>query len=101
MRFRAARENILHAHTAHEVERILFDALGQVDPDELKTLPEESFPVVANRHTDIHHAAVTMLHCDLKHRGEGAMGELLRQIAELYASASVRISQIEHRRAPV
>jgi hypothetical protein len=98
MRFRSVREEILDAHSVEGVERVLFDALGRIEPDELKTLPEECLAIVANRRTDIHETAVTLLHCDLRHRGEGLMAELLRQLAELYASASVRISQIEHRR---
>jgi hypothetical protein len=101
MRFRAAREHILNALSTESVERVLFDALGQVDPEELKALPEECLPILANRHADLHESAVSLLHFDLRHRDEGAKGELLRQIAELYASASVRISQIEHRRGPI
>ena len=97
MRFKISRAQILSAASGREVERILFDAIGQVDPAELKALPAETLSVLGNRHADLHDAAVTMLHADLKHRGEPGMGELLRQLAELYASASVRLSQIQHR----
>jgi len=38
-----------------------------------------------------------LLQCDLKYRGDRDIGELVRQLAELFASASVRLSQIEHR----
>jgi hypothetical protein len=53
-----------------------------------------------DRRVDIHSAAVALLQCDLKHRGEEGVGELLRQLAELFSSASVRISQIRHSRFP-
>ena len=96
-RFKTNRELLLTSTSQQEIARILFDAVGQVDPDELKTLPEECVSVATNRHADIHDAAVTLLHSDLKHRGDEGMGELLRQLAELYAAASVRLSQIEHR----
>ncbi|HET9578436.1 MAG TPA: hypothetical protein VFP44_11445 [Usitatibacter sp.] len=97
-RFKTSRELLLTAHSEDEVARTLFDAVGQVDPDELKRLPPECREVVVKRHTDIHDAAVTLLQSDLRHRGEDALGELLRQLAELYAAASVRLGQIEHRR---
>ena len=101
MRFQLPRAHILSATSEREVERILFDAIGQIDPEELRVLPEEALPVLANLHADIQESAVTLLHCDLRHRGDAtAASELLRQVAELYAWASVRISQIRHRTIP-
>ena len=53
--------------------------------------------LLADRHADLHEVAVSLLHCDLKHRGEPGAADLLRQLAELYAAASVRLSTIQHR----
>jgi hypothetical protein len=96
MRFQTPRAQILSASSEREVERVLYDAVGQVDPEELKTLPEDVLPVLGKLRGDVHDAAVTLLHCDLKHRGEEGVSDLLRQLAELYASASVRISRLRH-----
>ena len=99
-RFRTPRELILTAYDTAEVERILTEALGHLTPQEIESLPIECRHVLIDRRTDIHTAAVELLQCDLKHRGDPGIGELARQLAELFASASVRLSQIEHRRFP-
>lgn len=99
MRFKIPRQLLLTAVSGQEIKRILFEAVGQVDPQELQALPSECLAFIADRHAEIHDAAVTLLHSDLKHRGEEGVGDLLRQLAELYASASVRLSQIAHRGA--
>jgi len=92
---------ILTARDAQDVEHRLADALSQLAPEEVEALPLDCRHVVTDRRVDGHTAAVVLLQCDLKHRGEPGMGELMRQLAELFASASVRLSQIEHRRFPV
>ena len=94
-RFEATRKNLLSAGSDREIERVLFEAIGQVDPDELRLLPPECLAVVASRRADMHDAAVTLLQYDLKHHGEEAVGVLLQQLAQVYAAASVRLSQIE------
>lgn len=99
-RFRSAREIILTAHDQAEVERVLMEALGQLAPQEIESLPIEGRQVLVDRRVDIHAAAVVLLQCDLRHRGDPEIGELTRQLAELFASASVRLSEIEHRRFP-
>jgi cation transport regulator ChaB len=96
MRFRTFREALLNARNEREVTLILKEAIGNLTPDELKALPEECRTVLVDRRTDLHAAAVTMLQCDLRHRGERDIGDLTRQIAELYAWACVRLSQLEH-----
>ena len=96
-RFKTSREALLVAANEREIAHLLRDALGQMTPDELRSLPEECRRALDGNHGDIHAAAVTLLHMDLKHRGEQGIGELLRQIGELYAAASVRLSLIQHR----
>lgn len=96
-RFKSSREMLLVAQDEREIRRILNGALADVTPEEMRTLPRESQLAIAE--SDLHGAAVMMLRCDLMHRGEPGTGDLLRQLAELYASASVRLSQIEHRGA--
>jgi len=99
-RFITSRELILSAREEPEVERLVTEALGHLAPEEVESLPPECRYVVVDRRVDIHSAAVALLQCDLKHRGEEGVGELLRQLAELFSSASVRISQIRHSRFP-
>ena len=99
-RFRTPRELILTAPDRSEVERILMEALAQVTPQEIASLPIECRPVVIDRRADTHDAAVLLLQCDLKYRAEPESGELVRQLAELFPSASVRLSQLDHRRFP-
>lgn len=98
MRFQIFRKNVLAARSDEEIVRAIKDALAMVKTDELAKLPEEAQDVLVHKPTDLHSSAVTLLHCDLAHRGEPERGDLLRQLAELYASASVRLSMIEHRR---
>lgn len=100
-RFRTQRELILTARDAPEVQRLVAEALGQLTPDEVESLPVECRYVVIDRRIDMHTAAVVLLQCDLKHRGDPDTGELTRQVAEVFSAASVRLSQIEHRRTPV
>lgn len=96
-RFKTSREALLVASNEPEIQHLLRDAMGQMTPDELASLPDEARFALLDREADVHTAAVTLLQCDLKHRGEQGIGELLRQIGELYACASVRLSQIRHR----
>jgi len=96
-RFKSSREGLLAARDEREIRRILNEALADLTPEEVKSLPRESQLAIAE--SDLHGAAVMMLRCDLMHRGEPGTGDLLRQVAELYASASVRLSQIERRDA--
>jgi hypothetical protein len=96
-RFRTVREIILTARDAQGVERALEDALARLAPEEIAALPRDCREAVLDRRADLHAAAVTLLQCDLKYRGDRDIGELVRQLAELFASASVRLSQIEHR----
>lgn len=98
-RFRIPRELILTAQEG-QVERILTEALGGLTPEEIESLPVECRLLVTDPAVDIHTSAVTFLQSDLKYRGDTQIGELVRQLAELFASASVRLSQIEHRRFP-
>ena len=96
-RFKTSREMLLAARDEREIRRILNEALSDLTPEEVKALPKESRLAMAE--SDLHGAAVMMLRSDLMHRGEPGTGDLLRQVAELYASASVRLSQIERRDA--
>lgn len=96
-RFKTSREALLVAGNESDIHHLLRDALGQMTPDELASLPDEARFALIDREADLHMAAVTLLQCDLKHRGEEGIGELLRQIGELYAAACVRLSQIQHR----
>ena len=97
-RFREYRERLLTARDADQVARILLEATSNLAPEELRALPDECREALAERGADIHTVAVTLLHCDLRHRGERDIGEVIRQTAELYAWASVRLSQLEHMR---
>lgn len=96
-RFKTSRERLLAAREEREIRRVLNEALADVSPEEVQSLPKECQLAIAE--SDLHAAAVMMLRCDLMHRGEPGSGDLLRQVAELYASASVRLSQIERRDA--
>jgi hypothetical protein len=96
MRFRAYREAILHARNEREVEIIVRGAIGTLTPEELDVLPEECRKLLFQSNVDIHTVAVELLQCDLRHRGERETGDLTRQIAELYAWASVRVSALAH-----
>jgi hypothetical protein len=96
-RFRTVREIILTARGAQDVDRALSDALGRLAPEEIAALPRDCREAVLDRRADLHVAAVTLLQYDLKYRGDRDIGELVRQLAELFACASVRLSQIEHR----
>ena len=93
MRFRAPREAIFSANNESEIQRILERALAGVAPDEIDVLPAEARRALAQTKTDLTSAAVTLLQQDLLHRGD-AGGELLRQLAELTAAASVRLMQL-------
>ena len=96
-RFKTSREMLLAARDEREIRRVLNEALAGLAPEEVESLPKEAKLAIAEN--DLHAAAVMMLRSDLTHRGEPGTGELLRQVAELYASASVRLSQIERRDA--
>lgn len=96
-RFKPSREMLLTAQDEREIRRTLNGALAEVSPEEMKSLPKECQLAIAER--DLHSAAVLVLRCDLMHRGEPGTGDLLRQLAELYAAASVRLSQLERRDA--
>ena len=98
MRFKDIRQQLLYARNADEIYRLLSQALSGLSPLELAALPPECRDALASVH-HIHTAAVTCLHHDLKHRSDPDVGELVRQVAEMYASASVRLSHIEHQRA--
>ena len=98
-RFRTTREHLLTAKDEQEIERLLADALGQLAPEEVRALPPDCHHAVVNRN-DVHSAAVVLLQCDLMHRGDPDIGELMRLLGELFAAASVRLSQIEHHRSP-
>ena len=99
-RFRTTREQILTARQQEDVDRLVQEAVAHLSPEEIKSLPQECRSVIAGGERDIHSAAVVLLQCDLRYRGEPGIGETLRQLAELFACASVRVSQIEHRRHP-
>jgi hypothetical protein len=96
-RFKTSREALWVASTERDIKHLLRDALGQMTPEELASLPHEARFAMIDREPDVHTAAVALLQCDLKHREEGDGAQLLRQVAELYASASVRLSQLQHR----
>ena len=98
MRFMNTRQRILYAQDANEIYALLREALSALSPDELALLPDACWRCLASPH-DIHTAAVSCLHHDLKHRADPEVGTLVRQVAELLASASVRLSHIEHQRA--
>ena len=76
MRFRTYREAILHARSDTDVVRIVRDAIGTFTEEELKALPDECRNPLLQRDADIHSVAVTLLHCDLRHRGERDIGDL-------------------------
>lgn len=96
-RFKTSREALLVASNEHDIAQLLRDALGHIAPEELAQLPDDARYALADRQHDLHTAAVCLLQCDLKHRHDSTGAELLRQLAELFASASVRLSQLEHR----
>jgi hypothetical protein len=98
-RFRSYREAILSARNSTEIVRVLNEAVSTLAPEELRVLPGDCREALVDRSAEnIHAIAVTLLQCDLRHRGERDVGELIRQTAELYAWASVRVSQLEHTR---
>ena len=97
-RFKSSRASILAAKNEREVRRVLEEAVSGLDGEEMRSLPDECQRALTEK--DLHAAAVLMLRCDLMHRGEAQAGELLRQLAELYASASVRLSQLERPALP-
>ncbi len=90
------RQGVLEAREERAIAHLLQSAIADISDEEMRTLPEECRGALAAG--DIHSAAVMLLRSDLAHRGEPVMGELLRQLAELYATASVRLSLIEHHR---
>lgn len=99
-RFRAYRENLLTAPDEPAVDRILREATASVPPEELAALPEAGRAAILDRRADVHSIAVVLLHLDLSAPTlEPAIAELLRQFATLYATASVRLSQISARAA--
>ncbi len=92
-RFRAPRETLLIAREESEIQRILSDALATLLPDEIDALPAECTRALAMVASDLPAAAVILLQQDLRHHGD-SRGKLLRQLAELHAAASVRLTQI-------
>ena len=96
MRFKRTRELLLYARDEVEVLRLVRDAIAHLDPGELAALPPECRDI--KKGESVHSAAVSCLHQDLRLRGDPDVGELVRQVAELYAAASVRLSHLEHQR---
>ena len=97
MRFQKARQQLLYARDETEILRLLRDAMADLTPVEIAVLPPECREVRDAR--ALHDAAVGCLHHDLRCRADPEIGELIRQVAELYAAASVRLSHIQHQRA--
>ncbi|HXS51726.1 MAG TPA: hypothetical protein VN782_04270 [Usitatibacter sp.] len=94
MPFKTTREALLVAQDEREVARLVLAAIGEVPQEELRRLPHEC--VIALAETDIHAAAVALLHCDLSLQGLAPeVAELVRQLALLYATASARLTQVQ------
>ncbi len=74
--------------------RLVRAVIGEIPDADLRRLPYDC--VVALAEPDIQAAAVALLRCDLAQQGmDSETAELARQLALLYATASVRLSQLQ------
>lgn len=93
--FSVVRESILSAPDEREARRLISEALSSVTVGEVASLPIECRWAIVTGSLDFHSAAVELLQCDLKYNGDETTGDLLHQMAELFACASVRFSQLQ------
>jgi hypothetical protein len=97
MRFKSARQQLLYARDEAEILRLLRHAMAELSAVEIAVLPPECRDIPDA--SALHDVAVSCLHHDLRCRADPEIGELIRQVAELYAAASVRLSHLHHQRA--
>lgn len=91
-RFERWREVILAAGDEQAVEQAVREYAATLPPTIASLLPPEGQKALVDH--DIQRAAVTLLHCDLAFTGDAAVAEILRQLAQAYASASQRIARL-------
>lgn len=99
MRFAKMRQALLIARDERQIAQVLRDGIAAVTAEEMETLPPECriIMLATGDDRDIHGDAVTLLQADLSQRGDPGVGELLRELGEVYAAASVRLSQLHGR----
>lgn len=94
--FKQFRQAVLTAADARAVRGALLECLTEMRA-EISLLPPECQAALAEREADIDVVAMTLLHADMAFKGDPAVGAVLRDVANVYAAASVRLTQIHTR----
>jgi len=94
-RFERWREIIQDASNVDAVVAAMRGYVDTVGPAVIGTLPAECQQALSR--DDIQQAAVTLLQCELRFRGEPAIAELLHEIAQTFAVASTRVARLTKR----
>jgi hypothetical protein len=91
------REAVQTAQNAAAVQGVMRVFVESIPPAVIAALPVECQRALVD--TDIQRAAVALLHCELGFKGDTTTADMLRETAQIYATASQRIARLSTERA--
>ena len=99
-RFLRWRDTLHGAHNVKAVSAVMHDYVNTVGVPLISTLPVECQKVLTDPNLDVQSAAVTLLHAEHSFSGSDEVRELLHEMAQTFAAASVRVSALHGRPGP-
>ena|SRR5205809_4091772 len=92
-RFGRCREALLSADTPEAVAKVIADCMASLPPAMIAALPDIVRNVLQRPTADISGSAVQLLRTEMTYKGQSEDAALLREIAETYALAALRLSK--------
>ena len=92
-RFHKWRDALNVAPDEKSLREVVREYVLAIDPGSLERMPPECRAALEPM-ADLHAAAVTLLHAELAFGSHDEVGQLLHEVAQTFAAASIRLSRL-------